>query len=67
MGVAVGAVALRLAAWLHGARSSGPTLADFHVAFGIVAVIAVLAVTDCLSLVPNAGAEVSGHAQARTS
>jgi hypothetical protein len=43
MGVAVGAVTLRLAAWLHGGPSSTPTIADFHVAFGMVSIVAVLA------------------------
>ena len=61
MGVAVGAVALRLAAWLRGGPASAPTLRDFHVAFGMVSIVAVLAVVDCLSLERDAGAEVSGH------
>jgi EmrB/QacA subfamily drug resistance transporter len=64
MGVAVGAVTLRLAAWLRGGPSTAPTVADFHVAFGIVSIIAILAVVDCLGLDRNAGAEVSGHARA---
>jgi len=56
-------VTLRLAAWLHGARSSAaPTIADFHLAFGMVSIVALLAVADCLTLAPHAGAEVSGHA-----
>jgi len=61
MGVAVGAVALRVAAWLRGGLSSAPTIGDFHLAFGMVSIVAVLAVVDCLSLASNAGAEVSGH------
>jgi Na+/melibiose symporter-like transporter len=61
MGVAVGAVTLRLAAWLRGGPSSSPTIADFHLAFGMVSIVAVLAVVDCLGLDRNAGAEVSGH------
>jgi MFS family permease len=63
MGVAVGALTLRLAAWLRGGPSSAPTIADFHLAFGMVSIIAALAVVDCLSLDRNAGAEVSGHAR----
>jgi hypothetical protein len=62
MGVAVGAVTLRLAAWLRGASASAPTITDFHLAFGMVSIVAVLAVLDCLGLARNAGAEVSGHA-----
>ena len=61
MGVAVGAVALRLAAWTHSEQTGVPTLSDFHVAFALVAVIAVL---DCFGLERHAGAEVSGHTQA---
>jgi EmrB/QacA subfamily drug resistance transporter len=63
MGVAVGAVTLRLAAALHSGRSAVPTIADFHLAFGMVSLLAVIAVADCLSLNRNAGAEVSGHAR----
>jgi MFS family permease len=63
MGVAAGAMALRLAAWLRSGPSSAPTIADFHLAFGMVSIVAVLAVVDCLGLDRNAGAEVSGHAR----
>jgi hypothetical protein len=56
-------VSLRLAAWLHGGPASAPTIADFHLAFGMVSIVAVLAVADCLGLDRNAGAEVSGHAR----
>jgi len=61
MGVAFGAVALRLAAWLHGTPSSAPSLGDFHFAFGLVAFVALLAVADVFTLGPHDGAEVSGH------
>jgi MFS family permease len=61
MGVAVGAVTLRLAAWFRGGQSSVPTIADFHVAFALVSIVAVLAVADCLGLERHAGAEVSRH------
>ena len=64
MGVAVGAVALRFSAWMHSQQAGVPTLTDFHVAFALVSVIAVLAVFDCFGLDRNAGAEVSGHTQA---
>jgi EmrB/QacA subfamily drug resistance transporter len=61
MGVAVGAVALRLAALLR--PSHEPVLAaiDFRLAFVFVGVIALLGVVDCFALVPDAGSEVSGH------
>ena len=64
MGVAVGAVELRLAAWLRSGPQSAPTIADFHLAFGMVSIVAVLAVVDCLTLDRHAGADVSGHARA---
>jgi hypothetical protein len=60
-GVAVGAVALRAAAWMHSQQTGVPTLSDFHVAFALVSVIALLAVFDCFGLERHAGAEVSGH------
>ena len=62
MGVAVGAVTLRFAAWVRGGQSSVPTFADFHVAFALVSIIAVVAVVDCFGLERHAGAEVSQHA-----
>jgi hypothetical protein len=55
----VGAVTLRFAAWTRGGQSSVPTLRDFHVAFVLVSIIAVLAVADCFGLERLAGAEVS--------
>jgi len=61
MGVAVGAVALRLSAWIHSEQTGVPTLTDFHVAFALVSMIAVIAVIDCFGLERNAGTEVSGH------
>jgi hypothetical protein len=61
MGVAVGAVALRLSAWILSEQTGVPTLTDFHVAFALVSLIAVIAVIDCFGLERNAGAEVSGH------
>jgi EmrB/QacA subfamily drug resistance transporter len=61
MGVAVGAVTLRLASWIHGEQSSVPTTTDFHVAFVLVSIIAALAVLDAIGLDSHAGAVVSGH------
>jgi EmrB/QacA subfamily drug resistance transporter len=61
MGVAVGAVTLRIAMWIHGHISSTPATTDFHVAFILVSIIALLAAVDCATLDPNAGAEVSGR------
>jgi EmrB/QacA subfamily drug resistance transporter len=61
MGAAVGAMALRIAAWGHATPSSMPTTSDFHVAFALVSLIALLGVADSFTLDRNAGAEVSGH------
>jgi EmrB/QacA subfamily drug resistance transporter len=61
MGVAVGAIALRLAALLKGHIGGAPTMAEFHIAFALVSILATVAVIDCFSLDPHAGAVVSGH------
>jgi len=61
MGVAVGAIALRLAALLNRHTGGTPTITDFRLAFVLVAVLASLAVIDCFSLDPEAGEVVSGH------
>ena len=61
MGVAVGALALRFAGWIHGHETSAPALMDFRVAFAMISILALVAVFDCLPLDPHAGAEVSGH------
>jgi EmrB/QacA subfamily drug resistance transporter len=61
MGVAAGAVALRVAAWMRSERAGVPSLTDFHVAFALVSIIALVAVLDCFGLERHAGAEVSGH------
>src|SRR5262249_39059164 len=64
MGVAVGALALRLAAWMRGHDTAAPALRDFRIAFAMIAVLALVAVVDCLPLDSGAGAEVSGHQRA---
>jgi EmrB/QacA subfamily drug resistance transporter len=60
-GVAAGAIALRFAALLNRNPGGTPTVADFHVAFVLVSILTFLAVIDCFTLDPGAGAEVSGH------
>jgi MFS family permease len=61
IGVAVGAIALRIGEWLHGhdAHSIGPE--DFGVAFLIVAFVGLVGVFDLFGLARDAGARVSGH------
>ncbi|SAK58355.1 EmrB/QacA family drug resistance transporter [Caballeronia temeraria] len=61
IGVAAGAIALRIGEWLHGhdAHSIGPE--DFGVAFLIVALVGLVGVIDLFGLAKDAGALVSGH------
>jgi MFS family permease len=61
MGVALGAIALRLAALLDGHLGATPGATEFRIAFAMVSVLAFLAVIDCFSLAPDAGAAVTGH------
>jgi EmrB/QacA subfamily drug resistance transporter len=66
MGVAVGAIALRVAAWIHGhGAQSAPlvTPADFSLAFLLVAAVGLASIFDVFGLDPRAGAHVSGHRQ----
>lgn len=55
MGVACGAVALRLAAMLHPAGDASMPLVDFHIAFAIMGLMALLGLLDVLRLDPEAG------------
>ena len=61
MGVAVGAIALRIAGSITGNSVGAPTTKEFHIAFLLVAVLCVIATLDCFILEPDAGAAVSGH------
>jgi len=61
MGVAVGAIALRLGGLLTGNSKGTPTTREFHIAFILVAVLAALATLDCFALEPDAGVVVSRH------
>ena len=61
MGVALGAIALRLGALLDRHRGATPSATDFRIAFALVSVLAFVAVIDCFSLSPEAGAAVTGH------
>ncbi|WP_245253696.1 hypothetical protein [Paraburkholderia sp. LEh10] len=65
MGVALGAIALRLAAWLHGHDVQPVTPADFNVAFLLVAALGLVAIADVFGLERDAGAHVSGHRRER--
>jgi hypothetical protein len=61
MGIAFGAIALRLAGALHSTIAGSPTTDDFRIAFVLVGAIALLAVIDSFRLAPSTGAELSGH------
>ncbi|WP_091778197.1 MFS transporter [Paraburkholderia steynii] len=61
MGVALGAIALRVAAWLHGHEAQSVTPADFSIAFLLVAAVGLVAIVDVFGLERDAGAHVSGH------
>jgi EmrB/QacA subfamily drug resistance transporter len=65
VGVAIGAIALRIGEWLHGhdAHSIGPE--DFSVAFLIVGLVGLLGVADLFGLSRDAGARVSGHGKTK--
>jgi len=63
MGIAVGAITLRLAAHAHGHSAALPQLRDFHTAIFVVAILALGPVVDALGLPRDAGATTSGHRQ----
>ncbi|MBI0329325.1 DHA2 family efflux MFS transporter permease subunit [Burkholderia plantarii] len=55
MGIAIGALALSVAGIIHGSPQGNPGSADFHLAFGLISLIAALAVVDSLLLPRDAG------------
>jgi hypothetical protein len=61
LGVAFGALSLRLAALRHPGEASMLTVGDFRVAFAMVGLIAVASSYDCWRLPATAGTSVSGH------
>jgi EmrB/QacA subfamily drug resistance transporter len=63
MGVAVGAITLRLVAHAHGHSAAVPQLRDFHLAILFMSVLVLGPVFDSLGLPKNAGATTSGHRQ----
>jgi MFS family permease len=60
MGIAIGAVSLRLAGIVHEHHAAVPAVDDFHLAFVLVGGLALLGVADVIRLPADAGAEVSG-------
>lgn len=61
VGVAVGAVTLRLVAHAHGHEAASPHLNDFHVAILCMSLLTLAPVFDSLGLTHDAGAATSGH------
>jgi EmrB/QacA subfamily drug resistance transporter len=61
MGVAIGAITLRLVAHANGHSAAAPQLRDFHIAILLIAVVSLGPVFDSLGLAPDAGATTSGH------
>jgi EmrB/QacA subfamily drug resistance transporter len=64
MGIAFGAVSLRVAAWLNGEQVAGAhfTLADFRVAFIFAGVLTLSSVMGYLRLTRDAGSNIGGGA-----
>ncbi len=60
LGIALGAVTLRLATMIHGGEQ---LVGDFKIAFIVMGFIAVGAVVDCMTLPHDAGAGVTGHGE----
>jgi EmrB/QacA subfamily drug resistance transporter len=63
VGVAVGAITLRLVAHAHGHSAATPQLRDFHIAILLMAVLVLGPVVNSFGLSPDAGATTSGHRQ----
>ncbi len=61
IGVAIGAVTLRVVAHAHGHLSATPGIRDFHIVILCVAVLALFPVFDSLDLAHDAGAVTSGN------
>ena len=61
MGVAVGAVTLRLVAKAGGHSAIHPTLRDFHIAILCTSLLALAPAIEALGLPHDAGALTSGH------
>ena len=66
MGVAFGAIALRLSAFVRGAHTSSPSVLDFKVAFGLIGLFALASIFDFTFMPQDAGSEVSGHHRHRS-
>jgi len=59
--IAAGALLLHAATFVHGHAAANVTLDDLHLAFGVMAVVALFAAYNFWRLRPEAGVSVSGH------
>lgn len=59
-GIAIGAIALRLAAAYHGRSHDALTMSDFTIAFAIIGLLALCGLVDSFQLPKTAGAQVIG-------
>ncbi|EKN4880749.1 MFS transporter [Yersinia enterocolitica] len=58
LGIAIGALALRIAEWFHPYRAGMIPLENFQIAFVVIGVVALLSIVDTLTLNRDAGDEV---------
>lgn len=58
LGIAIGALALRIAEWFHPYRAGMIPLENFQIAFVVIGVVALLSIVDTLTLSRDAGDEV---------
>ena len=61
MGIAVGAITLRLVAHARGHSGAVPELRDFHLAILLTAILSLGPVINAIGLPHDAGATTSGH------
>ena len=61
LGIATGAITLRLVAHAYGHSAATPQLRDFHVAILCMALLTLGPVLHSLWIAPHAGAATSGH------
>ncbi len=61
VGIAVGAITLRLVAHAHGHSGAAPQLRDFHLAILFMAILSLGPVINSIGLPHDAGATTSGH------
>jgi len=61
MGIAIGAITLRLVAHANGHSAALPQLRDFHLAILLMAILSLGPVFDAMGLASDAGSATSGH------